>query len=185
MPDLTTEEQAAVEEVRRKLSSAKNGLHKTFVERASRYYSLYRNYTDYRNALTQAGPRDRDAVVRDGRREFGAELFIPLTFSVVETIVPRVVSHRPRMLTLPDEDTPEENVRNMRMLIDRQQEQIDYELVLQDVLKDGLIYELGVQKTGWRYERSERKSLKPSSYDPDAYVQGTRADYFDDPFAEE
>jgi hypothetical protein len=50
-------------------------------------------------------------------------------------------------------------VQNMRYLIDSQQERIKYELVLQDIAKDGLIPGLGVQKVLWRTDKRQRKML--------------------------
>jgi hypothetical protein len=36
------------------------------------------------------------------RREWGAELFIPFAYRTVETIVPRMLAHRPKMNPLPE-----------------------------------------------------------------------------------
>jgi hypothetical protein len=56
------------------------------------------------------------------------------------------------MLMLPLENEIDEQVANMKALIDQQQSQIDIELRFQDVLTDGLIYGLGVGKSYWRRE---------------------------------
>jgi hypothetical protein len=124
--------------------------HQKWCKRAGHYYSLYRNCQDWRRTYeTTNDPRGRDSIYRDGQKEFGPELFIPLCFRAVETIVPRMLAGRPRMAVLPRNEASEANVRTLSALIDAQQEQIDYELKLQTIAKDGLIYGLGVQKCQW------------------------------------
>lgn len=134
--------------------------HKRWCKRASHYYSLYRNTQDWRHTYeTTTDARGRDAIYRDGQKEFGPELFIPLCFRAVETIVPRMLAGRPRMAVLPRNELSEANVRPMSALIDSQQEQIDYELTLQTIAKDGLIYGLGVQKCQWETSYKARTEL--------------------------
>lgn len=136
--------------VRRQETSEKR--HKRYREKWDHMYSLYRSHQAFRNWYRDATDSEKDVGLRDMRREVGAELFIPRSFETVETIVPRAVSHRPRMVVLPRKDTPEENAENMAIVIDGQQEQVDYELTLEETLKSGLIFGLGVQKHFWRTE---------------------------------
>ena len=134
--------------------------HKKWCKKASHFYSLYRNYQDFRRTYESTNPRGQDTIFRDGQGEFGPEMFVPLCFRAVETIVPRMLAGRPVMNVLPRNEFSEPNVRPMKALIDSQQEQIDYELKLQTVAKDGLIYGLGVGKTQWRLERKLRTQLQ-------------------------
>ncbi len=168
MNDLTPEDAALVEMVRARWQHAEDE-HKQFRDHASEFYALYSGFQDFRE---RAGiERDRDVVVDAAKREWGAELFIPYCFSTVETILPRMVSSRPRMLVLPRDEESLGNVDNMRLIIDAQQEQARYEATLQDVAKDGLIYGIGVQKVGWRKEYRQVKGIQPSTYDPDRFVE--------------
>ena len=143
--------------------------HKEFRRRGERLYANYRSYKGFRDELASAGSaRDRDVRFREGAREWGAAYFIPYTFATIETQAPRILSNRPRMLVLPRAKASEKNVENMKFTIDAQQSEIDYELVLQDVCKTGLIYNLGVEKSYWRRDTRKRRRLVQRMV-PDAY----------------
>jgi hypothetical protein len=121
-----------------------------------RYYRLYRSYKDLKRTHADSRNRDVDSILRDAQHGFGADLFIPYVFSVIETTLPRMMSQNPRMLITPAPVSDlgaarriEENIENMKLLIDRQQNKIGYNLVAQDVGKSGLTLGIGVQKTGW------------------------------------
>ena len=130
--------------------------HKTFRGKAEEFYRLYRGFTDFREAHKDS--RDRDEVIGDAQASWGAELFIPFAYSTVETIIPRMVSKGPRMIVVPRDEQALGNVRHMKLVVDAQCKQIDYETILQVIGKDGLIYGLGVGKTRWKYE--ERTQIK-------------------------
>jgi hypothetical protein len=96
-----------------------------------------------------------------------------------------MLAHRPQMNPLPRDEQALGNVDNMRMLIDQQQEQIRYELILQDIAKDGLIYGLGVQKVGWRKVHKQMRSIKPDLLGTGGWVEDQQnACVFDDAWAE-
>jgi hypothetical protein len=152
------------------------------------YFSLFRGFVELRQSVGPA-PNDTDVrnAVGDAQREWGAELFIPRTFATVETIVPGMLSNRPKMLVLPRRKKWEQNAKNQSLLIDAQQEQIHYELTMQETCKTGLIYGLGVQKGGWHTVKKSRrkprvKPLIPKKGGPD-YVLGPVVERtsFDDP----
>ena len=134
--ELTEDEITLVREINDKYRVADEGAHKDFREKADRYYSLYRGVREWGQRVDGVDRRDRDVAYREGKDRWGAELFIPYAFRTVETVVPRMLAHRPRMLLTPWDEQALGNVNNMRMLLDRQQEQFDYELVVQDVAKD-------------------------------------------------
>jgi hypothetical protein len=75
-------------------------------------------------------------------------------------MVPRAIAQRPKMLYLPRDERWEENVENLRMLMDAQQERVDIELTFQEVLRSGMIYGLGVVKTFWRKEYARRRKIR-------------------------
>lgn len=151
MRELPDELRALVERVKRCWEVA-DAEHKPHRDRWDGYFRQYHSYTDFKRTHAQATtPRDRDSVLRDGQREFGAQLYIPYTFTVIETILPRMLSNRPRMLWLPRDRDSARNTENMRWLLDAQQERIGYELSLQTTGKTGLILGIGVQKVWWDY----------------------------------
>ena len=159
-PELTTEEKALLEEVRESFEAAEQYL-KPFRDSCDHLYSLYRGHQELRANMRRASPPDRDTLLRDAKGTWGAELFIPISFSTIETVLPRAISHRPRMQLTPRDETANANIENMKVLIDQQQEQIDYENRLEETGKSGFIYGLGVQKGPWWEKRySMKRGLK-------------------------
>lgn len=163
--DLTDDERTLVQDINDRYQLADDGAHKDFRDKAARFYSLYRGVREYHNRAYGVDRRDRDLAHREAQDRWGAELFIPYAFRTVETVVPRMLAHRPKMLVTPWDKDALGNVENMRMLLDRQQEQFSYELVVQDIAKDGLILGLGVQKTGWKKEYRQITRVTPGVYE--------------------
>lgn len=185
--DLKPEDEALVELVRRDFKRAEKR-HEPFRKNCERRYRMYRSYHESRRHLARF-PRDRDDVMGSMKRTWGAELFIPYTFSVIETILPRMLSASPRMNVEPGNPMSEVNVDNMKVLLDRQQDQIDYQIVLQNVAKPGLMYGLGVQKSYWKTEYKqipvlERPTVPVAGGDEWIVSKPTKRKTFDDPFAE-
>ncbi len=162
-------------------------LHAVYRQRWEHFYALYRGFTDWQQSIASGKPRDVYNGLEEARREWGAELFIPRTFATVETIVPRMVGNRPRMLALPRRKTTRpENAKNMQFVVDAQQSQIDYELKLSKSIKVGLILGLAVQKVAWQKLSREKRSLKKPTVemkDGPAWVEGDpeKVAVFDDP----
>jgi len=172
--------------------------HKRYVRAWDHFDSLYHNYRALLSAHSDApSPRDKDAVLGDARKEFGEELHIPYVFSTVETILPRALSNRPKMLFLPRDETAERNVDNVTVVCDAQQQQADYELKLQTTARSGFHYGLGVQKLGWCLRHRDTFQLVPDGQgswnarpvtvkafdDPDVEDVDVH-DFFWDPFAD-
>ena len=74
----------------------------------------------------------------------------------------------------------------MKIVVDAQQKQIDYETVLQTIAKDGLIYGLGVGKTRWKFQTRMQTKVEPSLSDPEIFVETPpqKSVTFDDAVAE-
>lgn len=185
LPDLTDDRRALLERVRGQFELAETE-HKQFRKRADGFWSQYHAFSDFKRSFAAASKPDRDAVLNDGTKRWGAKLYLPYAFTAVETIVPRMLSNRPRMLFLPADADSAENTENMRWLVDRQQEACDYELSLQTTAKTGLVAALGVRKTYWKRTQSrETYKLTPklagSGY---AQTSCTAVDW-DDPWSED
>jgi hypothetical protein len=129
----------------------------------SRMDRLFHGWTRLRSALRDTrGPNRRD-VLEDARDEFGHELFIPHAYAIVETVLPALLSNRPRILILPNGEASTRNVENMKAIIDKQQGNISLELRLQEVVKEALIYGIGVGKTYWLRREGKRPQLQELS----------------------
>jgi hypothetical protein len=182
---LTEEQQKLLKRPRECMDSAK-GLHLKHERKWDHFYALYRGFADWKNSQAGASPRDRDTGLKDARRRWGAELVIPYVFATVETVMPAVLSQRPRPLVVPLDDTGMRNVENMKFLVDRQQEEMDYEMRLHPTAKDGFFYGLGVQMTYWRKEvRKDAYYLAPKAIPTadETHYRKTRDELkYDDPW---
>lgn len=159
--------------------------HKKWMRRANHFYGLYRNYQDFKNAYNSTTTeRGRDRVYGDAEGEFGEELFIPMCFSTVETILPAMLSMNPEMTVLPRDIASEPNVDSVKAMIESQQEKIKYPLRLQTIAKDGLITGLGVEKTRWRTDFRVKQQLQPDPESGFLSPQHVLEQLFDDPDAE-
>jgi hypothetical protein len=129
----------------------------------ARMNRLYHSWSQLREALRGTRGATRGAVYEDAMKEFGHELVIPYAFSIVETVLPALLSNRPRILVLPAGGAEPKNVKNMKYLIDRQQSNINLELKLQSVAKDGLMFGLGVGKSYWLRREGQRQKVVPAA----------------------
>lgn len=159
--------------------------HKQYRDRWDTYWGRYHAYNSFKQAHAGASGRERDRVLTDGKREFGAQLYIPYVFVVIETILPRMLSNRPRMLWLPRDRESEQNTENMRWLLDAQQERMRYELALQTTAKTGLVLGLGVNKCQWRLEMRDQPQLARRRFAPGWRRATVRTPIYDDPFIED
>jgi hypothetical protein len=193
--ELTPDQEALKKRVTDAYEAAEK-LHARYRDRWNRYYQFWRSYNDAANQQASRRPRDWDAPTQHwATREFGSSLFIPIVFSTIETILPRAIANRPRMLVEPRPRGPlppeligrmEDNAENHRLLIDSQQSngEFNYDLVLQDVAKDGFIYGLGPQKTYWKRSTRQAVQVVPHVYTGEPCYQECRETTFDDPIAE-
>jgi hypothetical protein len=184
---ILTERQSAVDralvrEVMEGILPAWEPHHRKWMQKANHYYALYRNYQDLKNSYNStATERGRDRVWTDGESEFGPEMFVPMAFSTVETVLPAMLSSNPEMTVLPRTPASEANVANVKAQLEAQQDQIDYPLTLQTIGKDGLITGLGVQKTWWRSDWRIRNQMTVDPYTGAAMPRQELQQLFDDP----
>lgn len=179
-PELSTEQQALLNRVRAAFDAADKGVHRRCRDKWEELYKLYRVYQDQKDYFRTDPGVDRIAEMTS---EWGSDLHIPYSFSNVETIVPRMLSNRPKGLILPRDEQAVRNGENMRWTLDAQQEQIRYPLICQTTAKTGQIYGLGVQKDGWRTKRRDRRYLGRGVLN--MYVSEPGCKVFDDPYAED
>lgn len=174
--------------------------HKRWLTPANHFYALYRSVQNWNNAIANAGPRGLDDIVRDGQSTFGPELFIPMCFATVETIIPAMLASPPDLENIRARNQASEgNVANVKAMLESQHEDMKYELRLQTIAKDGLIYGTGVQKTYWKKDYRKRRQLVPSAepaggmvevelfqqvYDDPDCIAVDPKDFITDPFGE-
>lgn len=138
--------------------------HESWVERANHFYALWRSVQNWSGQLQSSSPRGLDDVVRDGQNTYGPELFIPMCFATVETIIPAMLASTPVMDNIVAKTAAAEaNVPNVKAVIEDQHRKMGYELTLQEIAKDGLIYGTGWQKTYWKKDYRARRQLLPSA----------------------
>jgi hypothetical protein len=189
MTELRPEDRALLETVTKRVTHFEETLGSHYRDGVwNRMDRLYHSWTDLRAALRGARGEDRRGVYEDAMKEFGHSLFIPHAFAIVETVLPALLSNRPRILILPAEAASAKNVQHMKAIIDEQQANISLELKLQSVAKNALIYGMGVGKTYWLRREGRRAVQKPlASFHPARLVGKTHyLDFepepmFDDP----
>jgi hypothetical protein len=180
-------EKEQVELVEACVQSFEGGIGQDFRDRCNARFRQYRGFSAWQSAWVRStDPRDKDAMLRDAKAAWGAQLHIPLSFRTIESMVPRAIAHAPRMLYLPRHPQWAENVEPVRMLIDSQQENIDIDLSYQAVMRSGRIYGLGVGKSFWRKEYAQRRRVKRRTINlpwlSDYYVSDSKPEcVFDDP----
>lgn len=188
MIELSSEDEGIRELVNRDLERARRR-HKAYQKKWERYYSMYRSFLELRRTY-RGTPRDRDDAIRDAQRQWGAELFIPYAFMVIETVLPRMLSGFPTINVTPGNPESDANVDSVKLMLERQGDQIDYDLRSQDVAKSGLMYGLGVQKNYWRTRYRVKPVLEkvnvPIAGQPE-WITGkpTKKKTFDDPWSEQ
>lgn len=184
--DLTLEQRASLEKVCRRFVAAER-LHKQLEPRWNTFYGLSRNWRRGANGFNQARtPKDKDVVIDELRRQFGQELFIPYCFTVIETNVPRILSKAPRYRALANEldPTTEEARRPLEALYERDSLEMRYERKLQETVRSGLRYGLGVQKSYWEKKTRDGKKLVPRALGLGRRVKDTQIVVFEGPQTE-
>jgi hypothetical protein len=138
--------------------------HKAAVTKWDKAHAAYWSYRELKNQHAEAGTtRDVESVLRGAQEAgFGADLFIPYVYSVIETTLPRMVDALPRLMPKPCNPEAEANVDNVRTLIEHRQSKIGYQLVVSDIGKSGLTYGLGVGTTWWDQREIAQKVLMRS-----------------------
>ena len=130
-------EEKALKVVKSKVDSAKqfqNPIFNNFVD----YYKFYRGVLD------------------SGKYPWRSKLFIPYTFQIIETIMPRMVSQKPKMLVIPREEGDIESAPQVEKVVDWQWSLMDMQNKLKDWVKVMLIYGVGVVKLYWDYVEGEK-----------------------------
>lgn len=185
-PGIPDEDRTSVKRVIESVERFEKGIGQNFRENNEKWYRQYRGFRQFADAWTQGTKNDRDAMIYDAKRNWGAHLHIPMSFRTIETIVPKAIAQAPKLLVEPRDEQWRENVESVRLLMDRQQEQINIDLYLQAVMRAGRIYGLGVGKTYWRRESTNRRRAERRVFSRGFKVGRLQEEVtFDDPMFED
>jgi hypothetical protein len=102
-----------------------------YFEMFQEFYKLYRSY------------------IEEGRLPWRSNLFIPKTFEIVETIAPRVAMSQRTFKALPVEGMDVQNAEAYTDLLKLQFEKTDMEDIVEQLVKESLIYGTSVCKVSW------------------------------------
>ena len=185
-PGIPDQERELCEMIADRVLHFEQGIGRDFHERCMRFYRQYRGFRQFQDFWTKAGPNDRDGLLADAKKTWGAHLHIPLSFRTIETIVPKAIANAPKLLVSPRDEQWRKNLEAVRLLLDRQQDQIDIDLPFQAVMRAGHMYGLGVGKTYWRKEVVNRRKMVPRIFALGHRVGKLTAEVtFDDPMFED
>lgn len=147
-------------------------LHQQYRPKWDQFYGLSRNWRRQKKALTQASTEnDRDVVIDELKRQWGQELFIPYCHTVIETVLPRILSRDVQYRALPGDlsDAAHEAAEPLERLYERDAKAMSYTRKLQESARSGLRYGLGVHKDYWECRTRKGKSI--AGYDTKAGYQ--------------
>jgi hypothetical protein len=142
-------------------------------EKWVRWYKLYRSYTE--------------------KKDTGANLFIPYTFSAIESVVPRIIStmfaSRPYIGVLPVNEESVDKAKMHEKLLDYQLTQRINTIELASMwIKEALMYGTSHIKPVWRYEIRNVKQKVPVTsilgVSMESKYQDTEIVAYDDPHVE-
>lgn len=91
-----------------------------------------------------------------------SKLFIPWSFTVVETIIPKVFARDPKWRALArNPDFPEDGPRTVQDLLNYQWTRMGMRLKMYDYIKDSLMYSKGFAKVSWQFKTKTKTIMEP------------------------
>lgn len=186
MPEQSPQREELLKEIVGRFDAADQGIHQRLRERWDGFDRDWHNYRDLTDSLSSASDADVDGIRRDAAKEFGHQLFIPMTFATVESTLAQLMANPPHPVVLPaGRSTKPESAQSMGYLIADQQDRIGLELQLQSAGKSGLIYGLGVLKSRWQRTMVDVARVVPSAKAEGGYALSEVTEAaFDGPKAE-
>lgn len=114
--------------------------------------------------------------IPDTKPPYRSNIFVPLVYPLVMTVLPRMISNKPTFRFEPREESDEKAVEQMGTLVDYQLDHMQFFKKLKMWVKDVLLFGTGVVKVYW--ERDDREDYN----DPQVQVVDL-LDFFPDPKA--
>jgi len=125
-----------------KLNKARDLVQKRFRTSQKYVQNYFVNFQEYYRLYR--------SVLESGRFPWRSNLFIPKTFEIVETVAPRVAQAQRTFKTLPVEGMDVENAEAFTDLLKFQFSKTNMEDVIEELVKESLIYGTAVAKITWR-----------------------------------
>jgi hypothetical protein len=108
-----------------------------FKEKWDRFYKMYRSYLD------------------DTAYPWQSNVWVPYSFSTIETLAPRMVARRPQIDVMPREAADEEYADIQSKLIDFEWEAMKADDIIEDAVKSQLMYGTAILKMFWKTEKAD------------------------------
>lgn len=109
-----------------------------------------RSYNNWRGILDQS------------KYPWRSKLFVPWSFTVVETIIPKVFARNPKWRALARQpDFPSDGPRAVQDLLNYQWIRMGMRLKMYDYIKDSLMYSKGYAKVGWKFQTKTKTMMEP------------------------
>lgn len=117
-----------------------------------------------------------------------SKLFIPWSFTVVETIIPKVFARDPKWRALArNPDFPADGPRVVGDLLTYQWNRMGMRLKMYDYIKDSLMYSKSMAKVSWNFQMKNKTFMEPvvGKDDEITFKKTVRSDVeYDDPIIE-
>lgn len=92
-----------------------------------------------------------------------SKLFIPWSFTVVETIIPKVFARDPKWRAIArNPDFPSDGPRTVQDLLSYQWTRTNMRIKMYDYIKDSLMYSKGFAKVSWNFKTRTKTIMEPS-----------------------
>lgn len=115
-----------------------------------------RSYNNWRGVLDQS------------QYPWRSKLFIPWTFTVVETIIPKIFAREPKWRALSQSpDFPMDGPRVVQDLLTYQWKRLGMRLKMHDYIKDSLMYSKAYAKVSWNFKTKTKTIMEPVVGDDD------------------
>jgi len=129
-------------------------------EAQTQIFTNFTKYYDYYTAVLDS----------EKKNNYRSTLKVPYIKQIVDTILPRLVSSKPKINVLPVEDTDIGDAQAMEKFVDWQWEKLRLYQKIKQWVKTALIYGVGILKLGWDYDEEVADEDKPwvelvSNYD--------------------
>jgi hypothetical protein len=101
-------------------------------------------------------------VLDDKLYPWRSKLFVPWSFTVVETIIPKVFAREPKWRAIArNPDFPEDGPRTVADLLTYQWNHAGMRLKMYDYIKDSLMYSKGYAKVSWKFKTKTTTIQEP------------------------
>lgn len=108
-------------------------------------------------------------VLKSSQFPWRSKLFVPWSFTVVETIIPKIFAREPKWRAIsqkppemdPQTGKPDESYAVVQDLLSYQWKRLGMRLKMHDYIKDSLMYSKGYAKVSWNFKEKTRTYQKP------------------------